>query len=87
MIALPDTSEAFKTATWQDVAPFYEELATRPLNRDNVEDWLLDWSRFESLLAEAAALANFAYCINTADSAAEEAHLRFGSEIDPSAFW
>jgi oligoendopeptidase F len=85
VIALPDTSEAFKTATWQDVAPFYEELATRPLNRDNVEDWLLDWSRFESLLAEAAALANFAYCINTADSAAEEAHLRFGSEIDPKA--
>ncbi|HUE67278.1 MAG TPA: M3 family oligoendopeptidase [Candidatus Acidoferrum sp.] len=85
MIALPDTSEAFKTATWRDVAPFYEELAARPLGRDNVEDWLADWSRFESLLAEAASLANFAYCINTADSGAEEAHLRFGSEIDPKA--
>jgi oligoendopeptidase F len=85
VIALPDTSEAFKNATWPDVAPFYEELATRPLNRDNVEDWLMDWSRFESLLAEAASLANFAYCINTADSAAEEAHLRFGSDIDPKA--
>jgi oligoendopeptidase F len=85
VIALPDTSEAFKSATWQDVAPFYEELATRPLSRDNVEDWLMDWSRFESLLAEAASLANFAYCINTADGAAEEAHLRFGSDIDPKA--
>ena len=85
VIALPDTSDEFKTATWQDVAPFYEELATRPLSRDNVEDWLKDWSRFESLLAEAASLANFAYCIDTADSAAEEAHLRFGSEIDPKA--
>ena len=85
VIALPDTSEAFKTATWRDVAPFYEELAARPLGRDNVEDWLADWSRFESLLAEAASLANFAYCINTADSGAEEAHLRFGSEIDPKA--
>ena len=85
VIALPETSDAFKTATWRDVAPFYEELATRPLDRDNVEEWLMDWSRFESLLAEAASLANFAYCINTADSAAEEAHLRFGSEIDPKA--
>ena len=85
VIALPDTSEAFKTATWRDVAPFYEELAARPLGGDNVEDWLADWSRFESLLAEAASLANFAYCINTADSGAEEAHLRFGSEIDPKA--
>ena len=85
MIALPQTSDAFKSATWPDVAPFYEELAARPLNRDNVEDWLTDWSRFESLLAEAGALANFAYCISTADSAAEEAHLRFGSDIDPKA--
>jgi oligoendopeptidase F len=85
VIALPQTSDAFKSATWKDVAPFYEELAARPLNRDNVEEWLTDWSRFESLLAEAAALANFAYCIDTADSAAEEAHLRFGSDIDPKA--
>jgi oligoendopeptidase F len=85
VIALPQTSDAFKSATWQDVAPFYEELAARPLNRENVEDWLTDWSSFESLLAEAAALANFAYCINTADVAAEEAHLRFGSDIDPKA--
>jgi oligoendopeptidase F len=85
VIALPETSDAFKNATWRDVAPFYEELASRPLSRENVEGWLLEWSRFESLLAEAAALANFAYCINTADSSAEEAHLRFGSDIDPKA--
>jgi oligoendopeptidase F len=85
VIALPETSDALKNATWQDVAPFYEELAARPLNRDNVEDWLMDWSRFESLLAEAGSLANFTYCINTADSDAEEAHLRFGSDIDPKA--
>jgi oligoendopeptidase F len=85
VIALPETSDALKNANWQDVAPFYEELATRPLNRGNVEDWLMDWSRFESLLAEAASLANFTYCINTADSDAEEAHLRFGSDLDPKA--
>lgn len=85
VIALPRTAGAFKTATWQEVAPFYEELATRPLTLDSVEEWLSDWSKFESLLAEAAALANFAYSINTADTAAEEAHLRFGSEIDPKA--
>lgn len=85
MIALPETSGAFKDATWQDVAPFYGELSSRPLNRDNVEDWLADWSRLESLLAEAGSLANFAYCINTADSAAEDAHLRFFSDIDPKA--
>jgi oligoendopeptidase F len=85
VIALPETADAFQKATWQDVAPFYEDLVARPLNRENVETWLEDWSRFEALLAEAAALANFAYSINTADRAAEEAHLRFGSDIDPRA--
>lgn len=84
-MALPTTAEAFKTATWPEVAPFYEDLATRPLTRQNVEEWLADWSRFESLLAEAFALANFAYNIDTADKEAEEAHLRFGSDIDPKA--
>ena len=85
MIALPKAADAFKDATWDDVAPFYDELIARPLDRTNVEAWLADWSRFESLLAEAAALANFAYCINTADREREAAHLRFGSEIDPRA--
>ena len=31
MIALPESPDAFKTATWEDVAPYYEDLATRPL--------------------------------------------------------
>lgn len=85
MIALPETSDAFKDASWEDVAPYYEELASRPLTLAGAESWLEDWSRFESLLAEAASLANFRYCINTADHEAEAAHLRFGSEIDPQA--
>src|SRR5437762_9642464 len=51
----------------------------------NVESWLADWSTFESLLAEAAAMANFAYARNTADRESEEAQLRFSSEIAPRA--
>ncbi len=65
---LPDTPDAFKNASWQDILPYYEDLATRPLEVANVEEWLADWSRFESLLSEAAALANFAYSCDTADT-------------------
>ena len=82
---LPDTPDAFKDAAWQDVLPYYEELATRPLDTSNVEDWLADWSRFESLLSEAAALANFAYSCDTTDPDREAAQLRFGSQITPRA--
>lgn len=85
MIALPESPDALKQATWEDLAPYYEELATRPLDQGNVEAWLRDWSAFESMLAEAAALAQFAYSCNTADAESEKAQLRFGSEIDPKA--
>jgi oligoendopeptidase F len=84
-IALPATSDAFKDATWSDIAPFYEDLASRPLDKSNADAWLHDWSRFEALLAEAGALANFLYSCNTADPAREEARLRFGGDIEPKA--
>jgi oligoendopeptidase F len=85
VVALPDSADTFKDATWQDVAPYYEELAVRPLDTGNAETWLADWSQLESLLYEAAALAHFAYSCNTADTENEQAHLRFASEIDPKA--
>ena len=85
MLTLPDSADGFTDATWRDLAPFYEELRSRPLDNGNVEGWLQDWSDFEALLYEAAALANFAYACNTADEAAEKARLRFLGEIDPKA--
>jgi oligoendopeptidase F len=85
VLALPKSATEFKDVTWEDVAPYYEELAARPLDRESVESWLQDWSDFEAMLAEAAALAHFAYACNTADAASERAQLRFGSEIDPKA--
>ena len=82
---LPESPDAFKDAAWRDVLPYYEELAARPLDTTNVEEWLADWSRFESLLSEAAALATFAYSCDTADPEKEAAQLRFGTQISPRA--
>ena len=84
-MTLPGSPDAFKEATWDDVRPFYEELASRPLDAGNVEGWLADWSRFESLLSEASALASFAYSCDTSDPDREAAQLRFGTQISPKA--
>ena len=81
--AFPESPDAFKDATWEDILPFYEALASRPLDRENVEDWLADWSQFESLLTEATALAHFLYSGNTADADREAAEVRFGTQIMP----
>jgi oligoendopeptidase F len=83
--AIPESPDAFKEAVWEDVLPFYEELAARPLDSGNVEEWLADWSRFESLLSEASALASFAYTCDTSDPDREAAQLRFGTQISPKA--
>jgi oligoendopeptidase F len=84
-IALPESPDAFKDATWEDIAPYYEALSTSPLDSTNVEAWLTDWSLFESLLSEAGALAGFAYSCDTSDAAREAAQLRFGTQISPKA--
>jgi len=85
VLTLPETPDAFKDATWEDVLPYFEALATRPLDGSNVEAWLADWSAFESLLSEAGALASFAYTCDTSDPAREQAQLRFGTQISPKA--
>ncbi|MBA3918392.1 MAG: M3 family oligoendopeptidase [Gemmatimonas sp.] len=85
MIDLPASPEAFRDATWDDVAPYYERLATEPLDGldDVIEDWLATWSRLDTLVGEAGTLAMIAYTANTADSAAEQAYLRFSMDIFP----
>ena len=80
-----ESPDAFKDATWEDIAPYYEALSTSPLDRTNVEAWLAEWSLFESLLSEASALASFAYSCDTSDPAREAAQLRFGTQISPKA--
>jgi len=84
-ITLPDSPAAFSNAGWTDISPYYEELAVAPLSRDNVEQWLANWSRLEELIDEAGTLAMVAYTGDTADAEKEKAHLRFSTEVFPQA--
>jgi len=83
--ARPTSPEAFAKAAWEDIAPYYEELAERPLEPGTIEAWLHAWSTLEELLTEAAARAMIAYTIDTRDTEKEADHLRFSSDILPKA--
>ena len=83
--ALPASPAAFAKATWDDVVPYYDELAERPLDASTVEEWLRSWSRLEELVTEAASQAMIAYTIDTSDPEKEKDHLRFSTEILPKA--
>ena len=85
MIKLPASPEAFRDATWTDVASYYDALASVPLEAtaESIEPWLATWSRLDTLVGEAGTLSMIAYTANTADEAAEQAYLRFSMEIFP----
>ncbi len=80
---LPPSPSAFAKATWDDVAPYFDELAARPLEPSSMEAWLLAWSTLEELVTEAAARAMIAYTIDTGDPGKEADHLRFSTEVLP----
>ncbi len=85
VLALPATPNAFAKATWDDIVPYYDELAERPLTADGVDAWLQAWSTLEELLTEAGALAMIAYTAHTADVEKAADHLRFSTDILPKA--
>ncbi len=82
-LTLPDSPQAFAEATWDDILPYYQDLAARPLDQANVEAWLREWAKLEELVAEASAIAYNAYATDTASEAKEATQVRFSSEIEP----
>ncbi len=89
MQTLPVSPDVFRDATWIEIQPYYDALAVAfadaPLSAVSaeIEAWLMHWSQLDNLVSEAGTLAMIAYTGNTADSAAEQAYLRFSMEIFP----
>ena len=81
---LPPSPSAFAKASWEDVAPYFDDLAARPLEPSTIEPWLAEWSRLEELVTEAAARAMIAFTINTSDREKEADHLRFSTDVLPN---
>jgi oligoendopeptidase F len=80
---LPPSPSAFAKASWGDVAPYFDELAARPLAPAMIDEWLREWSRLEELVTEAAARAMIAYTVDTGHPDKEADHLRFSTEVLP----
>lgn len=82
---LPTTIDPFMTWPWDKIAPYYDELATRPLNAETVHQWLTDWSYLSSLLWERFSRLNVAKTVDTSDEAIEQAFNHFLEAIFPPA--
>jgi oligoendopeptidase F len=80
---LPQTTDEFKSWTWAQIAPFYDELLARPLTAANVEQWLLDWTKIAALIDELNTRFTIATTTNTADTEAEAQYKTYLDEIVP----
>ena len=60
VLALPASPGALSKARWEDIVPYFEDLAERPLDETTIEGWLQTWSTLEELVTEAAAVAMIA---------------------------
>ncbi|MDQ7030662.1 MAG: M3 family metallopeptidase [Ardenticatenia bacterium] len=69
--------------TWEDVAPYYQDLQRRPLTAETVEAWLADWSALADHLSEQYARLYVATTLNTADEEAERRYKAFVKEMMP----
>lgn len=74
----------FKVTDWAALEPYLEDLKDRPVQTaSELEQWLLDRSELESVLAEDMGWRYIRMTIDTQDEAATEAFQYFVNEIEP----
>lgn len=83
--ALPSTPQDLLAWPWSEIEPHYRDLFDRPLNAQNVEEWLTDWTRLSEKLEEMYTRLSIATTVNTADKQAEARLKDFLDAIFPNA--
>jgi len=83
LASLPNDVAVFNLLDWPQIAPYYDELAARPINTENIEQWLADWTQLASLLNERQARLQVATTVNTEDKDAEAQYKTFLDMITP----
>ena len=80
---LPATGQEFGAWTWEQIAPYYDDLQSRPLDATTVDTWLLDWTRIASLVDELNTWYSIATTVNTADTETRDRYTNFLDNIQP----
>ncbi len=69
--SLTTNPEEFIQWDWQRYEPYFQDLLSRPLDRDNVGEWLAMWTRLGELVIESHNRLLLAVNLDTTDEAAE----------------
>lgn len=80
---LPTTSDPFMDWSWEQIDPYFQELMERPIDAENVANWLADWTRLSDLINERYTRLNVAVTQDTEDKAAEARYNDFLDQVFP----
>jgi oligoendopeptidase F len=73
-------------STWNDIAPLYEELRARPLDRSTLRQWIADFSALDEAVDETFSLAMIAYTADTRQADREKTYKTWATEILPPLY-
>jgi len=80
---LPTDYREFVHWLWPQFEPYYQDLIDRPMNADNLAEWLADWTRIGRTVQETYARLQLTTALNTADAEAEKHYYTFLGEVYP----
>ena len=75
--------QEFKSMTWEEIQPLYQQLQEIDLSEDSVVFWMGKWSDLRKLVDERYARLELAAAIDTTDEEAEREYLDFMEQIYP----
>jgi len=81
--SLPQTAQEITHWTWSQIEPYYQDLETRSLTAENVNDWLADWTSVAARASEMYARLHVATNCDTTDAEAERRFNAFLENIYP----
>ena len=84
-LVLPRSIDAINPRSWETFAPYFKELAERPLAPENLRQWLTDWSDLSRLLFEAISVIYIEKSQDTTDEEKEQAFLDLIEDVFPQA--
>src|SRR6185437_4813081 len=82
---LPATGQEFGAWTWEQIAPYYDDLQARAVTADTVDVWLRDWTSIGALVDELNTWYSIATTVNTADTETQNRYTNFLDNIQPQA--
>lgn len=83
--SLPTDAKSVLAMKWQDYAPYYHELESRPLTANTLDAWLDDWSALVSCIDEQFTRLQVLTTQYTADEALQNDFNAFLDEVQPAA--